>query len=696
MRLNTQRRCWFRLVQWMTPLGLLMLFATQTGFLLQTGWTPLPVRDDPLVRMPGTQPGQGVKLESPDRCQNCHSGYDPVAEPWTMWQGSMMAQSARDPLFWACLTVAIQDSIWAIGRPNGADICLRCHMPQGWIEGRSDPVNASLMTRSDFDGVHCDVCHRMWNPFFEATHTGEREGSDWRGYWDEATSASQTAANTTLQADRTQAQTIRLFNGGNFFVNNRPFSSEYDENAAGQYFIDSNNRKRGPFADAEARHQMFYSRYHKSKYFCSTCHDVSNPVLANLAYANARPGDNVVLPTEQKPAHSYYHVERTFSEFILSAYGQEGGAPGIGPFAPDRFRTSQPGNRIAMCQDCHMADVPGKGCDMRNAPNRPSREHPKSGVPTHDLTGGNIWVPWLLASAVRGSPNYDAVNARLLGQGPNVLTLDLRQGLGLNPSALLNAVERAKNMLRAAASIQHLEYDPQTGALRFRVQNQTGHKLISGFPEGRRMFLNIKVYRGGTLIHEVNPYDYNVGTLKGLSQAYSPNSPLLAAHEVYIDALVYEAQMSSSLTGEQKTFHFVLADRRYKDNRIPPKGFRIEAATARLAEPVWEGFSRPDYFTPEEYAGGYDEVSLQVPAGADRVEVNLYYQVTSREYMEFLRDEINGTGRLTLPARAYIAQTDPFFARLRAWGDTIWQLWERNKNVPGAAPFLMTQGVWTR
>ena len=71
-----------------------------------------------------------------------------------------MAQSARDFLFFACLTVAAQDSTWAIGRPNATDICERCHFPKGWIEGRSDPTNASLMTGADYDGVQCDFCHR--------------------------------------------------------------------------------------------------------------------------------------------------------------------------------------------------------------------------------------------------------------------------------------------------------------------------------------------------------------------------------------------------------------------------------------------------------------------------------------------------------------------------------------------------------
>lgn len=37
---------------------------------------------------------------------------------------------------------------------------------------------------------------------------------------------------------------------------------------------------------------------------------------------------------------------------------------------------------------------------------------------------------------------------------------------------------------------------------------------------------------------------------------------------------------------------------------------------------------------------------------------------------------------------------DPFFDGLRAWGDTVWNLWVHNKDVPGAAPVLMTESVW--
>jgi hypothetical protein len=393
---------------------------------------------------------------------------------------------------------------------------------------------------------------------------------------------------------------------------------------------------------------------------------------------------------ETDSASSYYHVERTFSEFMLSAYGQQGGAPGIGPFAPDVFETSYANNNIAKCQDCHMRDVVGKGCNKQGVPTRPdgSVEHPQSGQPLHDLTGGNAWVSYVLASAIPGSPNYDAVNDSLLNQGANVLTLNLTQGEGIDPVALLAGAERAKQQLQLAASVQNFIYNATTGDLSFRIQNQTGHKLISGFPEGRRMFVNIRFYQGTNLLQEVNPYDYTTGTLKGL-----PDSPLLATNESYVDQLVYEMHPTSSLINEDETFHFALATGRYKDNRIPPKGFRIAEAETRLSEPWYSGVQAKGYFTSEEYAGGYDDVSLadygiEVP-NADYVEVNLYYQTTSREYIKFLRDEINGNVNTLLDPNAYIIQTDPFFDRLKAWGDTIWQLWTHNMNVEGAAPFLM-------
>jgi len=266
-------------------LAALTVTALSASAFLVYGWQSVPVKEDPLVRMPGTQPDNGVSLEAPGRCLKCHAGFNAEVEPGFNWKGSMMAQSARDFRYWSCLTVAAQDSIWAVGTPNATDICLRCHFPKGWLEGRSDPTNGSAMAGADYDGVQCDFCHRMYDPFYQDAWMGEREGSDWVGDWDETNASatpSQPAADETHAADRTQASSILEFNGQPFFANDRPPTS-YTEAGSGQYYVSGNAAKRASFADAAARHQMLHSRFHKSKYMCGTCHDVSNPVLDNWA-----------------------------------------------------------------------------------------------------------------------------------------------------------------------------------------------------------------------------------------------------------------------------------------------------------------------------------------------------------------------------------------------------------------------------
>jgi hypothetical protein len=700
-------------------------FAT-AGVYPAFSWTPLAIEDDPLVRMPGTQPGQGVDLTEPFVCLSCHGleqtdGQGNIVAPGFSWAGSMMAQAARDPLFWAAITVAAQDSIWAVGNPNAVDICERCHFPEGWLGGRCDPANASAMTHSDFDGVHCDACHRMWDPFFETTHNGTREGNDWTTYWDEVGNTgpgsgtpSQNGADQTYGEDASLVGTIKLFSGSDFYQDYLPKSIAYNENANGQYFVSFDNalvKRRASFADTVPHHSVLYSRYHKSKFFCASCHDVSNPVLANLAFIGTPPGDGTtILPTEENSAYSYYHVERAFSEFMLSAYGQQGGAA----TNPEFQAQGAPSITWAgKCQDCHMRDVKGKGCDLAGSPLRPdeSIEHPNSGAPLHHQQGGNLWMTYILATLDSDLPNtYDEVNFQLLTQGPDTLTLDMYAGLSPTDrgAALLAASDWAKRQLQLAATIKNLSYDPTSGNLSFRILNNAGHKLITAFPEGRRMFVNIKAYANGSLIHEINPYDYTAGTLKGPK---FPASPDLSPNEAYVDELVYEVHLKSDLTGEsEKTYHVALATGRYKDNRIPPKGFDIENAGGRLCEPLWHGVSDLEYFTTDEYSGGYDDVQLagtSFPSGADRIKVALYYQGTSREYIESLRDEINGTaGTLSEPTpsgepHAYIVQTDPFFRRLKAWGNTIWQLWYHNHGldglgayVPGIVPFQMTQATW--
>ena len=52
--------------------------------------------------LPGSQPGSSGLLDSNLSC-GCHQNFDPATEPYFNWEGSMMAQSLRDPLFTASI-----------------------------------------------------------------------------------------------------------------------------------------------------------------------------------------------------------------------------------------------------------------------------------------------------------------------------------------------------------------------------------------------------------------------------------------------------------------------------------------------------------------------------------------------------------------------------------------------------------------
>ena len=642
---------------------------------IAAAWTPVPVSSDQKLFMPGSQPGS-VSLPDTAGCTNCHAGFDPVSEPYHKWRGSMMAQATRDPLWLATMAVAAQDSIWALGNPNATDLCLRCHTPTGWLGGRSDPTNGTALSvgDGDFEGVSCASCHHMVDPFTALGQQPEIPA--------ETDADLISAAATTVTADVGVLTGLQLFDGSPFFstTTNLPVNygtvptsdlTRYIEVGSGQMFVDSDtSKRRGPRNDVSPKsHTFLYSRFHKSRQMCHTCHDVSNPVLANVVLGAGAP--------ETRSAASFFHVERTSSEFELSAYANVGGAPTGPPMAATGVTNA------SNCQDCHMPRVPGKFAKQGSA---------RTDVASHSLSGGNSWVTRILASVDSGGPVADSYNQAILDgtkyPGAELETAGL-QGAG---AALVDGSDRALDLLQRAATVE-LVNDPPGDAV-LRIVNHTGHKLISGFPEGRRMWLHVRFLDAlGQTISEINPYDPLQTTTDGQGNwQYLSGGDLAITH----DELVYEAKMSSSLTGEEKTFHFVLATDRYKDNRIPPRGFRVADASARMAHPRWHGGDAPDYFTAAEYAGGYDEVRIPKPAAAKGWVATLFYQSTSKPYIEFLRDEITGSASsLTLPVpsgepTAYVAQSDPFFSTLKGWGDAIWDLWLHNG---GSAPVSLAGAI---
>jgi hypothetical protein len=488
--------------------------------------------------LPGSQPNQSGQLQTPAKCDNCHGGYDQAVEPAFNWRGSMMAQAARDALFYACLAIANQDA------PDSGDLCIRCHSPAGWLEGRSVPTDGSALNQNDREGVQCDFCHKLVKP----TPLGVNPYPTDTAY-----------TSQTYPEDQSYLALL---------------SPIPPASANGMYIADANNAKRGPFTDAAAKHQMFYSPFHQDAALCGTCHDVSNPVYQRNSDDTYSPND-FGQPAPSFDPYAMFPIERTYAEWKASAFAT-GGVDMGGRFGGNKLV-------VSTCQDCHMRDVTGVGCNKRGAPTR-------TDLPLHDLTGGNTFMPLLVAALYPGEVDMAALNA---------------------------GVQRATEMLQKAAS---LELSVANNVATVRVTNETGHKLPSGYPEGRRIWLNVQAFDGG-------------GALIGEFGAYDPASAELET----ADTKVYEIKpgISSELAPvlglpAGASFHFVLNNQIYKDNRIPPRGFTNANFAAIQSAPV-------DYSYADEQF--WDETQYDLPLGTETVVATLYYQTLSKEYVEFLRDE---------------------------------------------------------
>jgi hypothetical protein len=569
------------------------------------------------VQMPGTQPGESTLIGSA-ACTTCHGGYDAAVEPARNWKGSMMAHASRDPVFWAGLAIAQR------GYPEGGDTCLRCHVNIGWVGGRSVPTDGSALLASDADGVSCYLCHSLTNPD-QSEHLG---------------------------------------------VQNAPYIANDGAEGfygAGQYVLWNGTERLGPYSDPVSPHPSLQSLYHRKPELCGTCHDVSNPVTGDLAHNNGAqmplaPGtfsDTPGAPVTQKaaflnPPYAYGIVERTYSENAGSLLSQtrvsdypllpadlQGGAiqraydAAMASTVDGDYADGAP--RTFTCQTCHMPPVTGKGCTSGSAPTR-------SDLPLHDLTGGNYWAP-------------DAI-AYLDGLGR------LRLGGGLSAADL---AAMADGKARAIENLQVSGALSVTGNT-LKVVNQTGHKLITGYPEGRRMWLDVKWHdRYGALLREDGAYgdmtvdvDGSPTTVRSILDLDDPNlriyevdsgmtqewaSELLtlgtpASLPIEFDRVtgaVVETigSLAAAAPGTAKhSFHFILNNTVLGDTRIPPYGMTYDEAERRNMLPVPASqYGNPGPGGTYDY---FDLVPLNPPAGAAWATIDLLYQPTSWEYVQFL------------------------------------------------------------
>ncbi|HVZ23807.1 MAG TPA: hypothetical protein VG871_22190, partial [Vicinamibacterales bacterium] len=565
------------------------------------------------------------------QCSACHgvAGGDPATasefRPFSTWSGSMMANATRDPLFFAALDIANHDV------PGAGDFCLRCHTPRGWLMGHVVKPGFNPPNDSVKGAAACLL----------------------NGTYDEPDDINNEMGGVTCHFCH------RLMPNG---PNGEP---GYTENA--NFWVDDVSCantgggppcRRGPYAYTDGTspppHEWDYSQYHTQSTICGNCHNVSSPDVRTFAadrifgdgFDGSTPLKTLKLGDGTDTGHPF-PIERTFSEWQQSQFSQ----------TPD-----------TTCQSCHMPqteDPDATACSYR-INNRTGN------MPVHAFVGGSTWVPGII------SGEY---GAGLDASGTN------------RTQSLAQTIDWARQLLGTAAGLDTTieNYTPPTGTdsgsmtLQVKVTNLTGHKLPTGYAEGRRIWLNLQVRdANGGLVFESGAYDPDTAQLT--------EDPQARVYEVLQGIWNYHGTGTCDVenaTGDPM-FHFVLNDCIARDTRIPPLGF----TPATPSDP--NGYDlRPVGITYPETSPGsgvlvnYDVVSysLAVPAGTVgplTATARLYYQTSSNYYIRFLRQQAIDNDFAAENDMCAGGPNRPYSVgpQARSRGEYVYQLWNNAADDP--------------
>lgn len=526
----------------------------------------------------GTQPGLASAMEPNTGCFGCHRSFNPDSPqatfmPHNTWGGSMMAHSGRDPLFWAALDVANADL------PGAGDWCLRCHAPTAWLEGRVLKTPGGGVV----DGT--DGC------LLEGRHDAtDDKGNDYAGigcHFCHRMTETGPAGETAPPGS------------GNFWLDDAlscetPGGTYGGPCRAGPYHYQPGDLFEPP-------HGWVYSAFLDRGAVCGVCHDVTSPITAN------GPLRTLILPDGTDTGMAM-PIERTFTEWGRSDFGDLVFRDRMG----DDFDFTPQLARGATCQDCHMAsseDPLAKACSFLPDGSRAGN------LPVHEFVGANTWIPKMIRD----------LYAPGIGGGIEDRAADIEQ-----------TIERARHMLTQRSAVIETSAQAASGVVnaQVKVTNLAGHKLPTGYAEGRRMWLHVVARDGqGDVVWQTGAWDPATGAL-----GIDAQTRVYEVQQGIWNPATQSCETEDSLG--RKQFHFVRNNCVAKDNRIPPLGFTGGAdldtrPVGLVYPPVAPGSPRLVNFDVSSYA-------IPLPPGFSgqlTVTATLRFQIASAEYITFLRDQ---------------------------------------------------------
>ena len=504
------------------------------------------------------------QLDHPAQCQGCH------ARIFDEWNGSMMANAWRDPVWRAAFLLSARETSTSgnceapappdgtpraqhnpfalagecaasfdiggahhrLARPGSLvdSMCSRCHMPTNYVDNvpmrnvQVDPHTGAEQARVDpnFDptanagtglafatveaqrrntdsgkaGVACMVCHSMVATRETPSHNTAPAGDD--GYvpapdaQPRALSMPPNLRDLLAVPDPSSSTLGYSVGGGAFKLSPHAIGTP---DRVGPLTANALGNERDQYLSGVFKTSMPYEQMDTSKHFgfrqtlatraeyCSTCHDVTNPLTIKNTAGRWVGG---------------FPIERTYAEWSSSRYADR---PGNRNFDPAFKRD---------CQTCHMQQDYGEPGTARTlyahgAAKPPLADHVATGGPTrtyfsHHFVGGNSYVPRMIGANTGESGDvepYPELSAFSFTSADEKSVYSNaywrhaeRRGAGTQQARL--AWDRLRNAVEVAVSAPPHSSANTRVPIEVRVTNSgSGHNFPTGFPEGRVAWLGL-------------------------------------------------------------------------------------------------------------------------------------------------------------------------------------------------------------